>query len=205
MPGPQPPPPGGRPAGDAAPKAPPPPRRLKRRLIELGAVLILVPAYLGIHWYDDHNNALTFQPDERVTIVPRGAWAKLGHNQWRLLGRQNDPATASAPGSSAAGSTPAGARLTLLLQAKVLDAKGVEELDTMVYELRDRAGNLWSAEGEAENPSVSSDEPPVGSMPIVRVTATVPPTVLTSVVLDLHIQPFHRPERTVLDVLRFAH
>jgi hypothetical protein len=45
----------------------------------------------------------------------------------------------------------------------------------------------------------------VGSTPTVRVTATVPPAVLTSVVLDLHIRPFDRPERTVLDVLRFAH
>jgi hypothetical protein len=186
--------------GAAQPKAPPPPRRLKRRLIELGAVLILVPTYLGIHWYDDGNNALTFEPHENITIVPRGAWAKLGHNQWRLLGRQGDPATPSESKSA-----PGGARLTLLLQAKVLDAKGVEELDTMVYELRDRAGHQWSGEGEADNPSVSSDEPPVGSTPIVRVTATVPTAMLTSVVLDLHIQPFERPERTVLDVLRFAH
>jgi hypothetical protein len=171
-------------------------------------VLILVPVHLGIHWYDDGNNVLTFKPRENVTIVPRGAWAKLGHNQWRLLGRQDDASTGStsAPGSSAGSATaPAGAPLTLLLQAKVLDAKGVEELDKMVYEIRDRAGHQWSAEGAVDNQSVSSDEPPVGSTPTVRVTARVPPAVLTSVVLDLHIQPFNRPERTVLDVLRFAH
>jgi hypothetical protein len=175
-------------------------------------VLILVPVYVGVHWHDDGNNVLTFEPHQHVTIVPRGAWAKLGHNQWRLLGRQDGPATGSASGSASgsstgqgAAATPAGANLTLLLQAKVLDAKGVKELDKMVYELRDRSGHLWEADGLVDNQSVSSEQPPVGSAPTVRVTATVPRAVLTSVVLDLHIRPFDRPERTVLDVLRFAH
>jgi hypothetical protein len=198
----------GRPSGHTRPKTPPPPRRLKRRLIELGAVLLLVPMYVGIHWYDDGNNVLTFKPHQHVTIVPRGAWAKLGHNQWRLLGRQEASATGAGSGSgSSPGSAtkPAGAELTLLLQAKVLDAKGVKELDKMIYELHDRAGHLWSADGLVDNQSVSSEQPPVGSTPTVRVTATVPPALLTSVVLDLHIRPFDRPERTVLDVLRFAH
>ena len=200
----------GRPGGDTEPRTPPPPRRLKRRLFEFAAVLILVPVYVGIHWHDDGNHALTFEPNQHVTIVPRGAWAKLGHNQWRLLGRQGGPATASGSGSAGSGSsarsaTPGGAELTLLLQAKVLDAKGVKELDKMVYELRDRAGHVWSADGLVDDQSVSSEEPPVGSTPTVRVTGTVPSALVTSVVLDLHIRPFDRPERTVLDVLRFAH
>lgn len=171
-------------------------------------MLILVPVYVGIHWHDDGNNVLTFEPHQHVTIVPRGTWAKLGHDQWRLLGRQDGPATGATSGSSSgsgSATTPGGASLTLLLQAKVLDAKGVKELGKMVYELRDRAGHLWEADGLGDNQSVSSEQPPVGSTPTVRVTATVPRAVLTSVVLDLHIRPFDRPERTVLDVLRFAH
>lgn len=169
-------------------------------------MLILVPVYLGVHWYDDGNNALTFEPREHVTVVPRGTWAKLGHNQWRLVGRQESQATTSSPGSSSGSSTTSGGvELILLLQVKVLDAKGTKELSTVDYELRDRAGNTWSAGGDVDNQSISSDTPPVGSVAIVRVTATVPPAQLSSVVLDLHSHPFDRPERTVLDVLRFAH
>lgn len=174
-------------------------------------MLILLPAYLGIHWYDDANNVLTFEPHRDITIVPRGAWATLGHLQWRMLGRVADRAPGSSTGSgtgSGTGSSPGtsgGAKLTLLLQTKVLDATGVKELDKMEYELRDSAGRIWSAFGIVDNQSVSGDRPQVGSTPTVRVTGTVPPTKLTSVVLDLHIRPFDRPERTVLDVLRFAH
>jgi hypothetical protein len=159
-------------------------------------VLILVPAYLGIHWYDDGNNVLTFTPHRHITVVPPGTWATLGHNQWRMLGRQD---------GSPASTTSDGVELTLLLRVKVLDAKGAKELNSVEYEIRDRSGRTWSADGAVDTQSVTTGDPPVGSTPIVRVIATVPRAELSSVVLDLHNDSFERPERTVLDVLRFAH
>jgi hypothetical protein len=184
---------------------PPAPRRLKRRLIELAALLVLAPAVIGIRWYDDSNHTVTRDPHQRVTIVPRGAWAKLGHNQWRLLGRQ-EPSGSSTGGSLSRNTPPpGGAQLILLLEAKVLNAEGSKELAKMEYEVRDREGNVWSAAGAVEDQSIGDDKPAPGSTQRVKVTATVPQSKLTSVVLDLHFRPFDRPERTVLDVLRFAH
>jgi hypothetical protein len=185
---------------------PPSPRRRKRRLIELGVLLILLPAALGVRWYDESNLALTRGPDERVTVVPRGAWAKLGHNQWRMLGRQAPSSTPRSPGSSLRDESPPGsAQLILLLEAKVLDAQGAKDLDKMEYEVRDREGHRWSAEGAAQDQSIDDADPAPGSTQRVRVTAMVPQGKLSSVVLDLHIEPYYRPERTVLHVLRFAH
>jgi hypothetical protein len=172
-------------------------------LIELGAVLILMPTLLAIHWYDDRNGALTQDPNKHVTIVPHGAWATLGHNSWRMLGRQE--ASTSSSGSSSGSKATGGVELILLLQAKVLDAKGGKELGAIEYEIRDRDGNVWSASGSVDNQSVSSDTPPAGSTPRVTVTAIVPRDKVSSVVLDLHVPPYNRQQRTVLDVLRFAH
>jgi hypothetical protein len=193
LPGPQPPPPGTPPQLD-----PPRPRRRKRRLIELGALLIVLPGLIGIQWYDDSNNAAPRDPHKHVVVVPRSAWATLGHTRWHMVGRR--------PDSSQSTTTPADtADVTLVLEAKVLDAKGGKELDIMEYELRDRTGRVWSADGDVESPTVTSGAPPVGTTVRVTVTGTVPRDRLSSVVLDVHVDSYDRPQRNVLDVLRFAH
>jgi hypothetical protein len=195
-----PPPPGG------ADEVPPRPRRRKRRLIEFGALLILLPGVLGVRWYDDSNLAVTRDPHQRVTVVPSGAWAKLGSNQWRMLGRPDPNSTSSGGGGSLSGESPPGsAQLILLLEVKVLAAQGAKDLGKMQYEIRDREGHVWSADGAVQNQSIDDEDPAPGSTQRVRVTATVPRGKVSSVVLDLHIQPFDRPEREVLEVLRFAH
>jgi hypothetical protein len=163
-------------------------------------VLVLVPLAVGLRWYDDSNHAVTREPHERVTVVPRGASATLGHNRWRMLGRQEQSG-----GSLAGTSSPGAAQLTLLLEVKVLDAQGSKELDLVQYEVRDREGRQWTTSGTAENPSVDAERVPAGSTTRVKVTATVPKDRLSALVLDLHVRPFDRAERTVLDVLRFAH
>lgn len=166
-------------------------------------MLILLPGLIGLQWYDDSNNAVTRDPHKRVTVVPRGAWATLGHDRWRMLGRQaGQPVRPGQPGG--AGSS-GGTEITLLLDVKVLDARGVKELDTIIYELRDRDGHVWSAGGNVDNPSVGSEAPPPGSTARVTVTGTVPVERAGSVVLDVHVDAYDRPERNVLDVLRFAH
>jgi hypothetical protein len=190
-----------QPAAETATDLPPVrPGFRRRRLIELGALLILAPVVIGVRWYDDTNHAVTQEPPERVTVVSRGAWAKLGHTQWRLLGRQDRPLPTGDPDTA-----PGSATLVLLLQAKALDAQGVKQLSAMDYVIHDRAGREWSAQGTVESQSIDEDKPTPGSTQRVKVLATVPRSKLSEVVLDLHVQANVRPERTVLDVLRFAH
>jgi hypothetical protein len=179
---------------------PPPPRRLKRRLFELGALLILLPGLVGIRWYDDANHAVTQDPHRRVTIVPRGTWVTVGHNRLRMVGRRE----ASTAGTTAP-TTSGASQLTLVLEAKVLDAQGGKDLGKLHYEFRDRSGHVWSAAGGVNNPSVSSEVPPAGSITRIVVIGVVPRAKLSSVVLDSYIQPFQRSERKVLYVFRFAH
>jgi hypothetical protein len=193
-----------QPPGGGAEEIPPRPGRRKRRLIELGVLLILLPAVLGVRWYDDSNLAVTRDPHQHVTVVPRGAWAKLGNNQWRMLGRQ-EPNSAASSGSLRGESPPGSAELILLLEVKVLAAQGAKDLGKMQYKVRDREGHVWSADGAVQNQSIDDADPAPGNTQRVRVTATVPQGKLSSAVLDLHIQPFDRPGREVLEVLRFAH
>jgi hypothetical protein len=163
-------------------------------------VLILLPGLIGIQWYDDGNNAVTRDPHRHVIVVPQGAWATLGHGRWRMLGRQ-----VIRTGRTGLAGPSGGTELTLLLDVKVLDAQGAKELGTITYELRDREGHVWSAGGNVDNPSAGTEAPPPGSTARVTVTGTVPAGRAGSVVLDLHVEAYDRPDRDVLDVLRFAH
>src|SRR5256885_6576136 len=112
----------------------------RRRAIEAWALAVLVPAVLVTYWIDGRHLGRGFDPPERVTVVPRGAAATIGHTRWRMLGRvaKGDPLSTPPPGS---------AQLTLLLQVNVLDAQGVKDATNVSFQVRDGDGHIWDAEG----------------------------------------------------------
>jgi hypothetical protein len=167
-----------------------------RRLVEAGALLILLPVTLGLHWYDDdHTLGHQLRRDEHVTTVARGASATLGHATWRMIGRQQG-------GTGRLRSTTPGAEmLVLTLEMRPLDAQGVKDASGsgLAYRIRDREGHVWT--GAAEVPEGLSAGRPVQ----VKVSAIVPTEKVTSVVLELLPTTVEVKPGTTVPVLRFAH
>jgi hypothetical protein len=167
-----------------------------RRAIEVAAVVLLVPGFLTVQWIDTDHQSRGSEPEERVTVVRRGATATLDRVRLRLLGRD---ATESSKSSGA----PAGsAHLKLIVDAQPLDAQGVKQLSAIAYTVRDRAGHVWSAGGSTD----PDRDPAVGTVSQVSVTATVPAGLVNSVVLEARPGGLTtRKPSGPAPVLRFAH
>lgn len=174
----------------------------KRRAVEAAALVLLVPGFLTVQWLDDAHQARHFRAQgepgtEHLTVVPRGGTAVLGRVRLKLLGRD-------ATGSPAAGASAGGAVVTLVMQVQPLDAQHArQDVDRLTYTVRDRAGRVWSAGG-----SYDSDHPPAaGAASQVKVTATVPKGLVSSVVLEVRaaVPPKERAKDSVPPALRFAH
>jgi hypothetical protein len=167
-----------------------------RRLVEVCALLILLPVTLGLRWYDDdHTLGHQLRRDERIVTVPRGASGTLAHAAWRMIGRQvgsaqelRDPA----PGTAV---------LVLALEVRPLDAEGVKQISAgqLTFRLRDRAGHVWTGSGTLP------DSSQVGRAARVEVSATVPSDKVTSVVLDVLPSLLVMKPGTDVPVLRFGH
>jgi hypothetical protein len=167
-----------------------------RRLVEVCALLILLPVTLGLRWYDDdHTLGHQLRRDEHLVTVPRGASGTLAHAAWRMIGRQvggaqelRDPA----PGTAV---------LVLALEVRPLDAAGVKQISAgqLTFRLRDRAGHVWTASGTLP------DSSQVGRTARVEVAATVPSDKVTSVVLEVLPSLFVMKPGTDVPVLRFGH
>jgi hypothetical protein len=168
----------------------------RRRAIEVCALVCLAPALIVVNWIDGSRLGRSFDPPERVTVVPRGGTAAIGHSQWRLLGRdaKAKPTFSTTP--------PGSVRLTLLLQVRVLDRQGVKDATNVSYQVRDREGHVWSALGAFPN----SEDPPAGSTVPATVTANVPPSLISNVVLEVRAEaPLGARKKGPVRVLRFAH
>lgn len=176
----------------------PVPRRLpdgRRRAIEVCALICLVPALLAVRWIDDSHLAASFQPRERVTVVPHGGTGAIGHSRWRVLGRDPRPPPAFEP-------PPGSAPVALLVQVRALDAAGAKDAMNAAYQVRDRAGHTWTAEGEFPN----AKGPAAGGTAVATVTANVPSSLVSEVVLEvLAVGPLGAPVKGSVQVLRFAH
>ena len=166
-----------------------------RRAVEACALLVMLPGLLVARWIDDSDQALQWQPREHVTVVRRGGTGTLGHTQWRFIGRDATVALRSR-------TTPAGAvKLTLLLEVRALDAQGVKDANEISYQVRDRAGHIWTGTDET-----GADDLVVGARTPVTVTATVPERLVSSVVLEAGQDPFARRRREApVELLLFAH
>lgn len=167
-----------------------------RRVIEVAAVILLVPGFLAVEWIDMDHQSVGYQTKESVTVVRRGGTGTLGRVRLRLLGRD-------ATGVSKSTDAPAGsAHLKLVVDAQPLDAQGVKQLPAIAYTLRDRAGHVWSAGGETD-PDL---KPAAGTVTQVSVTATVPAGLVSSVVLEARPGGLTtRKPSGPTQVLRFAH
>ena len=159
-------------------------------------LLLLLPATLGLHWYDDdHTLGQQLRSHERVTTVARGGTGTLGHATWRMVGRQ-----VGGPRNSLRSTTPGAETLVLALELRPLDAQGVKDSKTgPAYRLRDREGHVWTGEGDI--PETLSPGQPAR----VEVTALVPSEKVTSVVLELLPTAFQVKRGAPVPVLRFAH
>jgi hypothetical protein len=167
-----------------------------RRLVEAGALLLLLPTTLGLHWYDDDQTlGRRLHRDEHITTVARGASGTLGHASWRMIGRQVGGAQGLR--SSAAGT----GVLVLALEVRPLDAQGVKNTSgsRLTFRVRDREGHIWTGEGEVP------DTLQVGRPARVRVSAIVPSGKVTSVVLELLPSTYQVQPGAVVPVLRFGH
>jgi hypothetical protein len=112
-----------------------------------------------------------------------------------MLGRvaKGDPLSTPPPGS---------ARLTLLLQVNVLDAQGVKDATHVSFQVRDGDGHIWDAEGHFPD----FKDPTPGATMQDTVTANVPPSLLSKVVLEVRVgSPLGAPKKGAVRVLRFAH
>lgn len=167
-----------------------------RRAIEVAGVILLVPGFLTVQWIDTDHQSRGYQTRERVTVVRRGGTGTLGRVRLRLLGRDTT-------GSAKSTGAPAGSvHLKLIVDAQPLDAQGVKQLSAIAYTVRDRAGHVWAAGGETD----PDREPTAGTVSQVSVGATVPASLVSSVVLEARpggLQTRKPSEPT--PVLRFAH
>lgn len=172
-----------------------------RRALEVAVLILLVPGYLTAQWIDDSHQARNYHTQgkpgpENLTVVPRGGIATLGRVRLKLLGRDTTD-------SQRDSTMPAGAmRLTLILLVQPLDAHHAkDDVDGLSYTVRDRAGHVWSAGGlyDIDNP------PKAGTVTQVKVLATVPQQVLSSVVLEVRPPASARPKDGRPPALRFAH
>jgi hypothetical protein len=169
--------------------------RRQRRTVEACALLVLAPGLLAVRWIDDSHQAVQWQPDERVTVVRRGATGTLEHVRLRLVGRD-------ATGALKTRTTPAGAaRVALVLEVRALDAQGAKDAKYIGYALRDRSGHVWMALGLPEG----DRDPVVGAPARVTVSATLPERLLSSVVLEARQGSPARKGTGPVQVLRFAH
>lgn len=164
----------------------------RRRTIEVCALAVLLPAVLVTYWIDGSHMGRSFDPPERVTVIPRGGTATIGHTRWRLLGRD------AKAGPTFSTTPPGSLRLTLLLQVSVLDAQGAKDATRVTYQVRDREGHIWPALGQFPD----ADDPPAGSTVPDTVTANVPPNLVSKVVLEVQAAA---AKKGPVQVLRFAH
>lgn len=162
----------------------------RRRAIEAWALAFLVPAVLVTYFIDGRQLGRGFDLPERVTVIPRGAVATIGHTRWRMLGRVAKGDPPQAPGS---------VEVTLLVQVNVLDAQGVKDATRVTYQVRDGDGHLWDAEGHFPD----FQDPTPGAANQATVTANVPPSLVSKVVLE--VEPMVPREARSIRVLRFAH
>jgi hypothetical protein len=165
--------------------------RARRRAIEVCALIVLAPALLAVGWVDDKHQASHYEPQEHVTVVPHGGTGTLGHLQLKVAGRDATAGTRSSSGAVV---------LTLIVELRPLDAQGAKDSQSVTYTVRDRDGHSWSAAGL---PSGDHD-PAVGATTQVKVTASVPQRLFSSVVLEARAGTQARAAGNVR-VLRFAH
>jgi hypothetical protein len=167
----------------------------RRRALEVGALVLVVPGFLTAEWIDNDHQARQWQTHERVTVVRQGGTGTLGHVRLRLLGRD----TTGKPSSEGA---PAGSvQLKLVVVVRPLDAQGVKDVDTVGYTVRDRAGHVWSA-GGSPDPDL---KPRAGADSQVTVLAMVPGHLVNSVVLEARPGGLAQKGPGPTPVLRFAH
>ena len=165
---------------------------LRRRVIEACALLVLAPTLLVVDWVDHERQAVHYEPKEIVTLVPRGAAGKLGQIQVRLAGRDATAQTAASNGA---------ARLTLVVEVRPLDAQAAKDARFLAYSVRDRAGHTWSAAGLP----TGGRDPVAGQTAQVKVSASVPPSSLNAVVLEVRGGGASARTPGKVRVLRFAH
>jgi hypothetical protein len=171
--------------------------RRQRRALEAGALVVLVPALLGVQWLDDTSHMSPgWKQQQDVAVVRRGGTGALGRSRWRLLGRDTHTPLKS-------GTTPSGAvRLTLVLEVRALDAQGVKDAKNAGYQVRDREGHIWSAFGEF----AGDHDLTTGATVRVTVTANVPEKVVSRIVLEVRSDSAFGGQGTGRHhLLRFAH
>ncbi len=169
------------------------PRTGRKRAIEACALLILAPGMLAVGWVDHSRQARTYTPEEHVTVVPHGGTGTLGRVRLKVAGRD-----ATAPATATAGAV----TLTLVVEVRPLDAQGAKDSQAVTYSVRDRDGHTWSAGGVP----AGGHDPVAGVTTQVKVTASVPQRLVSSVVLEARtggsgLSGGHGQVR----VLRFAH
>lgn len=164
-------------------------RARDRRIVQVIALVTVLPALLVLHWVDDvHNVRKNLEPPVKATTVARGASGTLGGAEWRLQQRQAMP-----------GPGPDAASLRLVLNVRPLDAAGVKLLGSygLTYRLRDGDGHEWSAAG------LALGTPRVGAWARVTVSASVPRSRTGSVALEVR-PPAYQRTKGALPSLRFA-
>lgn len=164
---------------------------LRRRLLELAALVLLLPLLLGLHWYDQRQLvSIHVDPPKRVTKVAPGATGTFKELEWRLADSRE----------AARNKTGEVVRLKITLQVKPLSEAGVQVLtkSRLTYQLRGRDGRIWSAGGV---PPTTPVRPGV-TVP-VAVTATLPADRMNTVELEVLPARGDRPKGS-LPLLRFA-
>lgn len=174
-------------------------RPLDRRILQLLALVCVVPAILVLHWVDETNNMQkNLKPPEKVTTVPPGEIGELIGARWKVFGREKGRPRTS--GSQQGGPNDV-TELRLAVAVRPGDAASAKLVGSygLVYRLHDDDGHEWSARASSEA------KPRAGVAMRITVTGTVPRTKADSLELEIRAPKTSRKKGDPLPSLRFEH
>jgi hypothetical protein len=166
-----------------------------RRGVEVLALLVLVPAGIGAHWYDDSHTLLPrLNPGERVTVVPHGGSGAVENVTYRMVGRESK----TTPSTYNSG----GVQILLDVDRRPADQAAVKAAKAQTFRVRDREGHVWDASLWESVP----EDPTAGQTQHVQIQTTVPKNKVSEVVLDVLGNTYQaKSKKKPLPVLRLAH